>query len=376
VGVIQIVGGEAQTRAALRQLIAGALARIRLPFELVSADAISREASGGPVVTIHADYTVDTRAGNGENTIESSHLLLGILPASITGDLPLNPVHEGGIEWPTCHDEHNEWPICHDKYPIVESVHIWPGLNPASFEQWLRLGLATAQARHGAQTAQQTLVSALIDARQQWAAKIHSGPVQELVAGTFLLELLPDNAGEAALAQVQNALAQLRNLCQSLNPPTLHDFGLAAALRSTVRERQRQDSTLDPTWDLDPDAPELDAHGRAVLFLIFETALAALLAQAGACRITQITLVEEAAARGAVRVRLAIAWKVSDTTAPGVEAEGADDSGNDGSPAELLQPILPLLGQLAHALAGETQLTQTRSAGEFSVCVPVPLGQA
>lgn len=192
-----------------------------------------------------------------------------------------------------------------------DGCYIWPEnathLEPDSaFEQWLALGLALAQARHAAHVARRELTTALVDTRRGLAKEIHSGPVQELVAGTFLTSMIPDGAGEPVLAQMQNALGELRAICGRLNPPALDDFGLAAALRTAIRaQAARADGTGDddsgvddtgadpgdaPAMALDAELPALEPLATATLYLLVERLFAALAAQEPSSRVTYVGL--------------------------------------------------------------------------------------
>ncbi|MEX1019402.1 MAG: hypothetical protein WDZ49_07070 [Litorilinea sp.] len=265
----------------------------------------------------------------------------------------------------------------------VDSVYKWPGNGADSgrdapiedvFGQWLALGVALAQARYAADTGRRQLAGALLDSQRKIAKEIHGGAVQELVAGTFLLGLIPDGAGEPVLTQIQSALADLRTLCQRLNPPALDDFGLVAALRTGIRSYQRMGTDLDsghasdhasdyagsgnPTGEsagqvefpveFSAELPELASMPARTLYWVFDQLLATLLTGAPPATISGIGLGEDADG-----VVMQVAW---------VAAE------NDKLPSALLS----LFNEMVAAVDGRMAYADGGSAFSLQVWMPLP----
>lgn len=215
------------------------------------------------------------------------------------------------------------------------------------FGAWLQLGASLARSRFETQTGRVALIESLLNTRTNIATALHNGPVQELVASTFLLGMVPDGLGQPVQQQIDAALVQLRQMCQGLKPPALHDFGLAPALRAACKSLGQQDATFDPVLDFDPDLPDLSAFCRDIYYLYAHLALNQLVALPG-LRIERLSLLGDTPTPG--DVSLTVYWQVENDEDGSRPLEG----GNHARTFEnAMSDILPLLCQLAYAVHGK-----------------------
>lgn len=256
-----------------------------------------------------------------------------------------------------------------------DGLYAWPGSAHSAappdqvaadfaFQQWLGLGIRLARARAETLQAREQLTLALLDTHRQLARELHSGPVQELVAGTFLTGLLPEGSGEPVLAQMQSALGDLRRICQRLNPPALDDFGLAAALRTAVQAQTRTHPGFSPEVNLAADPAALATAAAGVIYVIFERLMRVLLAA------SQVTV---------RRIDLAASDQVTYVSSGGLESASPRYQGKDVAlTVEWLGPQLPaaldawyrLARELCAAAGGQVYIHQTPEAGAVIVRMP------
>ncbi|GAB2466872.1 sensor histidine kinase [Jatrophihabitans fulvus] len=121
----------------------------------------------------------------------------------------------------------------------------------------------------------QRAADASLDERRRIAATLHDGVVQELVAASFAVGAGAQAAsarGEAALADqlreaqdaVRSGIGGMRSLLVDLYPPSLHDAGLAAALRDTAAglRIEHLDLAVDEDAAADLERDEVEAVFR------------------------------------------------------------------------------------------------------------------
>jgi signal transduction histidine kinase len=140
--------------------------------------------------------------------------------------------------------------------PIVLGGQLWGALIlraaapfPAGAEDRLlefaelaAQALANAEARDQLAASRARLVSAGVAERRRLERDLHDGAQQRLVSLALLLRLASRHVGDApeharrelelASAELEHALAELRELARGLHPAVLTDHGLEVALRS------------------------------------------------------------------------------------------------------------------------------------------------
>jgi signal transduction histidine kinase len=96
------------------------------------------------------------------------------------------------------------------------------------------------------------LLAAREDERADLARELHDGVIQDLIGLRYKLEALQDNNGGSQVEQVGEIYGQvgllvneLRRLCGNLRPQALDQLGLAAALRTLVREMTTRGLRID-----------------------------------------------------------------------------------------------------------------------------------
>lgn len=113
------------------------------------------------------------------------------------------------------------------------------------------------------------------------AQELHDGPIQELYAAKFQLQLfhnfVTDEKSHQQVTTVQEILQNvndtLRAICGDLRPPTLAPFGLEVAIRSHAERFQALFPDLVVQLDLTPDGQALPEPMRLTLFRIYQEML-------------------------------------------------------------------------------------------------------
>jgi signal transduction histidine kinase len=151
----------------------------------------------------------------------------------------------------------------------------------------------------------QRAVDASDEERRRIAATLHDGPVQDLVASSFVVAgaaekaaAAGDHAGATALsavsATVRTSIRALRSLLVDIYPASLGDAGLPAAIADLVSTVRRDG--LDIEVDLDaPDALRLAKDQERLVYRVAQECLRNLVRHAGPCSAT-VSLYRQGAA--------------------------------------------------------------------------------
>jgi PAS domain S-box-containing protein len=160
-----------------------------------------------------------------------------------------------------------------------------------AFCELVSLAVASAQAREDLQTSRARIVKAGDEQRRRLERNLHDGAQQRLVSIALTLRLVRTRLSsdpssvepllEGAAAELDKALAELRELARGLHPAALTEQGLSSALRA-LAERLPIEVTVE---ELDRRLPD---HIEATAYYIGSEALAnvAKHAQATAARVT------------------------------------------------------------------------------------------
>jgi len=159
------------------------------------------------------------------------------------------------------------------------------------------------------QAAQLRLMTEREEERKFLARELHDQVIQDLLGFNYRLEDIEsevdDNAQQQELAairqSVRHVVAELRQLCSDLRPPTIDAHGLKAALRSLAEEWAERhhiqlDLSIDPKLGRLPEALELS------VFRIVQEGLNNIRKHAVA---RQVSLCVERTPTASIRVRLA-----------------------------------------------------------------------
>ena len=124
------------------------------------------------------------------------------------------------------------------------------------------------------------------DERLRIARELHDGPLQDLHALRLQLGFVADALAKSGdprrveVARVRGAhdethtvIGELRAIAESLRPPALGPFGLAAALRAHADRFRRTWPDVNVDLDLDDDGQSLPESVRLALFRIAQEAL-------------------------------------------------------------------------------------------------------
>ncbi len=117
--------------------------------------------------------------------------------------------------------------------------------------------------------------------RLELAQEIHDGPMQELYAMVFDLQVLQDMGDENAqketlensLRTLEKVIGELRLTAYNLRPPALAPFGLQKAIQSHVEQFRQSHPTLDLRLNLQPDKQIFTEDVRLALFRIYQMAM-------------------------------------------------------------------------------------------------------
>jgi signal transduction histidine kinase len=143
-------------------------------------------------------------------------------------------------------------------------------LDRQVWERWRRQVEALDQLSLALQAAQFRLMTECEEERKWLARQLHDQVIQVLLSFNYRLEdiesELSDKAQQQELAAIRQSMRQvvadLRELCSNLRPPTLDSHGLRSAIRSLAEEWAERNNlqlelNIDPNLDRLPEALEL-----------------------------------------------------------------------------------------------------------------------
>jgi signal transduction histidine kinase len=239
--------------------------------------------------------------------------------------------------------------------PIIVDGHLWGAFVASwttdvfpvdaearlgAFTELVAQAIANVDARIKLKDSRARIVEAADDARRRIERDLHDGAQQRLVAHGLSLGLVARSAEPATatalqgcIADLQTALAELRELARGLHPVVLTERGLAAALQGLAAR-----SPVPVVVDADLDARMPRAHEAALYFVAAEA----------------LTNVAKYAKASAVEVSLHgdDRWAEIAVADDGVGGARADDgSGLRG------------LGDRVEALGGRLTIASTRGHG-------------
>ena len=223
----------------------------------------------------------------------------------------------------------------------------------AGFAELVALALETAEARAELKASRIRILEAGVTERRRLERNLHDGAQQRLVALAVQLRVLEKRLGEpdkaiallrGAATELEQALAELRELARGLHPAVLADRGLAAALE-TLASRAPLPLTLEGV----PEGRLAEPLEAAAYFVVAESLTNAVKhAEAGELRVRMAT---EA---GELRVR-------SPTTGAAAPTRAGGGTGLRG------------LADRVEALGGRLTLESPPGAGT-TVRAELPLG--
>jgi signal transduction histidine kinase len=117
--------------------------------------------------------------------------------------------------------------------------------------------------------------------RLQLAQELHDMPIQELYAGLYAVAALVNtrlDSPQSELARtiqahLTEANRMLRELCNELRPPTLENFGLAAAIRSHTGQFRKAHPAIVVEFEQGPAELQMPPQTSLVLFRIYQQAM-------------------------------------------------------------------------------------------------------
>jgi PAS domain S-box-containing protein len=117
--------------------------------------------------------------------------------------------------------------------------------------------------------------------RMHIARDLHDGPLQDLIAVTFGMQGVIDDAEGTSLSrtlqkmqdELQRQIANLRSFSYELRPPMLNNFSLERTIRSHAEGFVEKYPHLKVHLDLTPDERKLPDPVRTALFRIYQEAL-------------------------------------------------------------------------------------------------------
>ena len=126
--------------------------------------------------------------------------------------------------------------------------------------------------------------------RRELAHDLHDGPMQELYALTYQLEMLAADFsaghGQETVEQMKQKLLQviqsLRTISGELRPPSLAPYGLEKAIHSHAENLMQTHPDLKIVLKLEPDRQTLPEPVRMALYRIYQTAITNVIRHAGA----------------------------------------------------------------------------------------------
>ncbi len=226
----------------------------------------------------------------------------------------------------------------------------------AGFAELVALSLESAEARAELKASRMRILEAGVTERRRLERNLHDGAQQRLVAVAVQLRVLekrlgePDKAVEmlhAAARELEQALAELRELARGLHPAVLADRGLAAALETLATR-----SPLPLVMEGVPEGRLAEPLEAAAYFVVAESLTNAVKhAEASELRVRMAT--EE----GELRV------EISDDGRGGADPESGDGTGLRG------------LSDRVEALGGRLTLHSPPGAGT-TIRASLPLSRA
>jgi PAS domain S-box-containing protein len=128
--------------------------------------------------------------------------------------------------------------------------------------------------------------------RLRLAQDLHDGPMQELYSSIYQLEGIRSQLEvrhqdmlEIVRQEIQKVLDELRSIAKELRPPTLADFGLEKAIRSSIEDFQEKYPDITVESALDQDQELLPENVRLALFRILQQSLANVVRHAEASQV-------------------------------------------------------------------------------------------
>jgi signal transduction histidine kinase len=117
--------------------------------------------------------------------------------------------------------------------------------------------------------------------RMHIARDLHDGPLQDLIAVTFGMQAILDEAAGTQFGkplqemqdELQRQIASLRSFSYELRPPMLNNFSLERTIRSHSEGFAEKYPHLEVHLDLMPDDHQLPDAVRTALFRIYQEAL-------------------------------------------------------------------------------------------------------
>ena len=187
----------------------------------------------------------------------------------------------------------------------ARSAELWRGFAGVTTSSLLLLVVLTApivwgliRRLRGAEARRAELLQRAVDAsdaeRRRIAGTLHDGPVQDLVATSFVAESaavaadrdgLTDAAGRArdVAGAVRGNVRVLRSLLVDIYPESLRSAGLAATVRDLVATASARGIEVD--LDLDPGADDLAEDDQRLLYRVAQEALRNAVTHAAPCRV-------------------------------------------------------------------------------------------
>lgn len=165
-------------------------------------------------------------------------------------------------------------------------------LNRHLLEQLAEQVQALNRANQALQEAQRRLLTEREQERKRLARELHDQVIQDLLGLNYRLEDLGESQPTAQLtAQLEDLrvdigqlVADLRNICSDLRPPTIDSLGLGAALQSYTRDWQKH-TTIRVQLQLAPDLARLPEEIELAFFRIAQEALSNVRKHAAASRV-------------------------------------------------------------------------------------------
>jgi signal transduction histidine kinase len=141
---------------------------------------------------------------------------------------------------------------------------------------------------------QRRLLDHVENERLELARDLHDGPMQELYALAFQIDLMPaefengqiSRSVETAKERLMQVIHSLRSISRELRPPALAPYGLEKAIRSHAANIQQIHPDLKIEMHLDADGRTLPEEIRLALYRIFQTAISNVLRHAQATHVT------------------------------------------------------------------------------------------
>lgn len=187
----------------------------------------------------------------------------------------------------------------------ARSADLWRGFAGVTTSSLLLLVVLTApivwgliRRLRGAEARRAELLQRAVDAsdaeRRRIAGTLHDGPVQDLVATSFVAESaavaadrdgLTDAAGRArdVAGAVRGNVRVLRSLLVDIYPESLRSTGLAATVRDLAATASARGIEVD--LDLDPGADDLAEDDQRLLYRVAQEALRNAVTHAAPCRV-------------------------------------------------------------------------------------------